>query len=173
MFERTVRILRQCFSEIIVATNSPEKYDGFHVKIATDEFRTKGPLAGMHAAFGVTRCSHAFVVACDMPFLHPEPIAMLLRYVDDSDAVIPWWDGDIEPLHAVYATSLRGPIELALANGTSAIRDFLPTIRVTYLPESLMRGVPGADEAFRNVNTPQDAERYAVEIEGKGRGRSD
>src|SRR4029079_9399199 len=50
IFERTVHVLRDVCEEIIVVTNRPEKYAGFDIEIATDEFPLKGPLAGMHAA---------------------------------------------------------------------------------------------------------------------------
>ncbi|MBI3786611.1 MAG: molybdenum cofactor guanylyltransferase, partial [Deltaproteobacteria bacterium] len=131
-------------------------------------FVAAGPLAWIHAALGATHHAHAFVVACDMPFLRIEPIALLLRYVGDADAVIPWWEGDIEPLHAVYKTSLRPRIARALEQGVTAIRDLLPLLRVSYVPESLMRSCAGAEEAFRNVNTPEDAFRFSIQVNPEG-----
>jgi len=168
VFERSLRVLNQCFEEIVVVSNRPEKYDRFRVRIVSDEFVAAGPLAGIHAALGAVRSPNVFIVACDMPFLRVEPIELLLRHCTDSDAVIPSWDGDIEPLHAVYSVKLRAPIAQALQQGVTAIRDFLPSIRVTYLPESLVRACVGSEEAFRNVNTPEDALRYAVEVRPEG-----
>ena len=121
-----------------------------------------GPLGGRHAGLGRGKRPYAFVAACDMPYLRAEPIAFLLGRLDDQDAVIPVWDGDIEPLHAIYATRLRGRIERALAAGTAGVRAFLPEVRVEYVPEVELRAVAGAEESFRNVNTPEDAARYDV-----------
>ena len=113
----------------------------------------------------MVRRPYTFVVACDMPFLRVEPIAFLVQRVAAQEAIIPCWDGDIEPLHAIYSTALRPRMEAALRAGTCAIREFLPTIRAEYIAEAVMRAVDGADESFRNVNTPEDAARFAVHVQ--------
>lgn len=165
VFQRTLNLLRRCFPEVVVVSNRPEKYAGFDVPVTRDEFPGRGPLAGIHAGLGLVHRPYSFVVACDMPFLRPEPMAFLIARIGRHDAVVPSWDGDIEPLHAVYATALRERIGSALRQGASAIREFLPAISVEYIPEAVMRGVYGADESFRNVNTPEEAARFAVQME--------
>jgi len=164
VFHRTLALLRRCFPQVVVASNRPEKYAPFDVEVTRDEFPGHGPLAGIHAALGLVRHPYAFVVACDMPFLRVEPIAFLIARIDGQDAIVPWWDGDIEPLHAVYATALRTPMAAALRAGADAVREFLPTIHVDYVPENVMRRVAGAEESFRNVNTPEEAARFAVQV---------
>ena len=165
VFQRTLGLLQRCFPQVIVVTNRPEKYATFDVEVTRDEFPGRGPLAGIHAGLGLVRCPYAFVVACDMPFLRVEPIAYLVNRVDGQEAIVPWWDGDIEPLHAIYATALQSRMAQALSGISHSIREFLPTIDVEYIPEAVMRRVRGADESFRNVNTPEDAARFAVQIQ--------
>jgi molybdopterin-guanine dinucleotide biosynthesis protein A len=164
--ERTIGVLRQVCEQIIVVTNLPEKYASFDVEVTSDHYPARGPLAGIHAALGRVTAAHAFVVACDMPFLRIEPVRYLVRAIDcsNADAVVPWWDGDIEPLHAVYATHIRDNIDGLLQRGSGAVRDLLAQIRVTYVAEPEMRAVIGAEESFRNVNTPEDAARFAVQV---------
>jgi molybdopterin-guanine dinucleotide biosynthesis protein A len=163
VFERTLLLLRRCFPQVVVVSNRPEKYAGFNVEVTRDEFQGRGPLAGIHAGLGLIRFPYAFVVACDMPFLRVEPITFLLDCLP-HEAVIPCWDGDIEPLHAVYATALRERMAEALRCGVRGIREFLPRIRAQYVAEQIMRGVHGAEESFRNVNTPDDAARFDVSV---------
>jgi molybdenum cofactor guanylyltransferase len=170
VFQRTLRLLRRCFPQVVVVSNHPEKYARFDVPVTADEFPGQGPLAGIHAGLGLVDAPYAFVVACDMPFLRAEPIAFLVQALAAQEAVIPCWDDDIEPLHAVYATALRSRMAEALRSGVRAIREFLPTVKATYVPEAAMRGVRGADEAFRNVNTPEEAARFAVEMQPGGAG---
>ncbi len=164
VMQRTLRVLRDCFAQIVVVSNHPGKYVSFDVDVTGDEFRGHGPLAGIHAGLGAVRCDYAFVVACDMPFLRPEPIRYLACRLHAQDAVIPYWEGDIEPLHAIYAARLRPVMESALRQGVSAIREFLPRLHVDYVPEVAMRTVDGAEESFRNVNTPEEAARFAVQL---------
>lgn len=162
IFERTLATLSLCFPRVIVVSNDPEKYRCFEVEVVEDEFRRQGPLAGIHAGLGRLDVPYAFVVACDMPFLRTEPIAYLVSRLRHQDAVIPEWDGDLEPLHGIYATRLRSVIGDALSSGTRAIRDILPRIRVELISEDALRSVQGAEESFRNVNTPEEAARYDV-----------
>lgn len=165
VFQRTLALLRRCFPQVVVVSNRPEKYAAYDVEVTRDEFPGYGPLAGIHAGLRLVRHPYCFVVACDMPFLRVEPIAFLVAAIAAQDAIVPWWEGDIEPLHAIYATRLRDPMSEALAAGCHAIRQFLPSIRVDYIPETLMQAVPGADESFRNLNTPEEAARFAVEVQ--------
>jgi len=167
VLSRTLSVLRRCFPEVVVVSNTPEKYAEFAVEVIADELRDCGPLGGLHAALGRISTPYAFVTACDMPFLHVEPIRYLVACLRDQDAIVPRWDGDIEPLHALYAARLRGPIAAAVAGGARAMREFLPQIAVEYVPQAAMERVAGATEAFRNVNTPEDAARFAVQVAGE------
>lgn len=164
VFTRTLAVLRRCFAEIVVVSNAPHKYAGFAVEVIADELPGCGPLGGLHAALGRITRPYAFVAACDMPFLHPEPIRYLTAQLRDQDAIVPRWDGDIEPLHALYAARLRPRIADAVLRGARAMRDFLPQIAVEYVSQAAMERVAGAAEAFRNVNTPEDAARFAVQV---------
>jgi molybdopterin-guanine dinucleotide biosynthesis protein A len=162
VFERTFKTLASCFPQVVVVSNDPRKYSCFEVEVVPDEFPRQGPLAGIHAGLGRIDYPYAFVVACDMPFLQAEPIRYLVKHLDSQDAVIPEWDGDIEPLHGIYGAHLRPVIGEALRSGTRAIRDLLPRLRVEFISEHLMRRVHGAEESFRNVNTPEEAARFDV-----------
>ena len=153
---RTLRVLGSLFSDVVVATNDPDRYRGFDVAIVTDEYPHRGPLAGVHAAMGRAKHPYLFVVACDMPGLDPRTIEFLLAQVDDAEAVVPRWDGDIEPLHAVYAAATRPIAEACLRDGRAAMRDFLPRLRVTYVGEEALAHVAGTAESFLNVNTPEE-----------------
>lgn len=153
---RTVRVLRSAFPQVIVATNTPAAFARFGVETVADVFPGRGPLAGLHAGMLASRHEHVFLVACDMPGLDPEVIRFLLGRIGDADAVVPCWDGDIEPLHAVYATRLLPLVERCLADGRTAMREFLPLARVDYVPEDELRCVATAAASFTNVNTPEE-----------------
>lgn len=166
VFSRILTVLQRCFDQVVVVSNTPEKYAGYPVEVTRDELPSLGPLSGLHAGLGRIRAPYAFVTACDMPFLREEPIRFLMTRVRDQEAIVPCWGGDIEPLHGIYAARLRSRVAGAVARGARAMRDFLPEARVEYIPEAVMSGIVGAEEALRNVNTPEQAARYAVQLEG-------
>jgi molybdenum cofactor guanylyltransferase len=153
---RTVRIFRALFPQVLVATNRPERFAGLGVETVADVFPGCGPLAGIHAALRLSRHPHAFVAACDMPGLDPEVIRFLLARIGDADAVVPRWEGDVEPLHAVYAARCLPAIEASLRAGRHALRDFLADVRVDYVAEEELAALRGAARSLTNVNTPEE-----------------
>ena len=161
---RTLGVLRRCFTHVVVVSNAPEKYAGYSVDVTADELVGLGPLGGLHAALGRIPVDYAFVTACDMPYLREEPIRYLVSRLHNQDAIVPHWDGDIEPLHALYAARLRPRIVEATGRGARALRDVLPELDVEYVPQATMEQVAGAEESFRNVNTPEEAARFAVQV---------
>jgi molybdopterin-guanine dinucleotide biosynthesis protein A len=153
---RTIRLFRTLFPQVIVATNRAERYRALDVETVGDLFPDCGPLAGIHAAMGVARHPHVFVAACDMPGLDADVIRFLLGRIGDADAVVPRWDDDIEPLHAVYAVRLADRIADALCAGRHAIRDLLPRLRVDYVGEAELARIRGTARSMLNVNTPEE-----------------
>jgi molybdopterin-guanine dinucleotide biosynthesis protein A len=153
---RTLRLFRTLFPQVVVATNRPERFRSLDVETVADVYPGCGPLAGIHAAMRVARYPYVFVAACDMPGLDPDVIRFLLGRLDDVDAVVPRWDGDIEPLHAVYAVRLLPLVEEALRSGRHAMREFLPRLRVDYVAEDELRRIRGTARSMLNVNTPEE-----------------
>ena len=164
LIPETLDLLRNCFPEVVVVANRPDKFRSLGVTVTGDEFPGCGPLAGIHAAMGVVATPYVFVLACDMPFVQRATIEFLVQRLDSQDALIPRWDGDIEPLHGIYATRLRPRIEDALRAGVTAIRAFLPEIDADFVGEAQMRAVPGAERSFLNINTPEDAARFDLRL---------
>jgi molybdopterin-guanine dinucleotide biosynthesis protein A len=153
---RTVRLFHALFPQVLVATNRPERFGELNVELVGDRFPGCGPLAGIHAALAASRHPHAFVAACDMPGLEADVIRFLLARIAHADAIVPRWDGDVEPLHAVYAARCVPAMEASLRAGRYALRDFLGTIAVDYVSEEELARVRGAARSLTNVNTPEE-----------------
>jgi len=153
---RTVRVFRALFPQVIVSTNRPERFAAFAVDTVADQFPGAGPLAGIHAAMLASRYPHVFVAACDMPGLDPDVIRVVVERIGTADAAVPRWEGDVEPLHAVYALRVLPAVEAALKSGRNAMRDFLETVRVEWVDEAELRALRGAAASLTNVNTPED-----------------
>src|SRR5437660_5025381 len=153
---RTIRLFHELFPQVLVASNRPERFRGLGVETVADRFPGCGPLAGIHAALLATRHPHVFVAACDMPGLDPDVIRFLLARIGGADAIVPRWEGDVEPLHAVYAVGSLPSIEASLGVGRNAVRDVLRFLRVDYVSEAEMRAVRGDARSLTNVNTPEE-----------------
>jgi len=153
---RTVRLLRSLFPQVVVATDRPERFRGLDVEPVADRIAGCGPLGGIHAAMLASRHPHVFVAACDMPALDATTIELLVRRIGDADAVVPCWEDDIEPLHAVYAVRALPVLERCLREGRHALRQALPDLVVDYVPDAVLRAVRGGAASLTNVNTPEE-----------------
>jgi molybdopterin-guanine dinucleotide biosynthesis protein A len=153
---RTIRLFHSLFPQVLVATNRPDRFEGFDVETVADRFPGCGPLAGIHAALLASRHPHVFVAACDMPGLDADVIRFLIGRIGAADAIVPRWEGDVEPLHALYALRCLPTIEASLRAGRHAMRDLLPSLSVDFVSESELRAIRGAAESLTNVNTPEE-----------------
>jgi molybdopterin-guanine dinucleotide biosynthesis protein A len=153
---RTVRLFQGLFEQVIVSTNRPERFQGFGVETVADLRPGSGPLAGIEAAMLASRHPWLFVVACDMPGLDADVIRWLLARPRTADAVVPRWEADVEPLHALYGVHTLPAVRACLGTGRQALRDFLPAIRVDYVGEDELRALRGAARSLLNVNTPEE-----------------
>jgi len=155
IFERTRTVLEPRVDEIIVVTPHPGRYPpGTRT---TDDIRPDcGPLGGLHAGLSAARREHAFVVACDMPFLSPPLVDFLLSLAGTAEAVVPEWEGRLQTLHAVYDCRLASAAGEALDRGVRALREFLSGHRVRVVAPGEVAGIEGASRSFKNFNTPDD-----------------
>lgn len=103
IIERTVDLFSRLFDEIIIVTNSPEKYSDFGVILTPDVILGKGPLMGIYSGLLRSSGKYNFVAACDMPFIQSGMIAYMKDLVGDYDLIVPEVDGYYEPLHAIYS----------------------------------------------------------------------
>src|SRR5262249_57754190 len=81
---------------------------------------------------------------------------LLTRITDRFDAIVPCWDGDVEPLHAVYTVRCRPLMEASLRAGRYALRDFLARLRVDWVSEAELRRVRPPARILTNLNTPEE-----------------
>ena len=158
---RTLRIFRTLFRQTVIVTLNPERFAGLGTEVTVDRYRGGGPLAGIHAGLLAAREPHAFVAACDMPLLDAGVIRFLIDRITpeayrSTDAIVPWWDGDVEPLHAVYAVRCIAAVERCLNRNEHSIRKFLSQVRVDYVAEEVLAKLAGAAPSFTNINTPGD-----------------
>jgi molybdenum cofactor guanylyltransferase len=153
---RTLRLFGRIFPQVVVATSRPERFRALGAETVADVHPGCGPLAGIHAAMRVARHPHVFVAACDMPGLDADVIRFLLARIAVADAIVPRWDADVEPLHAVYAVRLLPVIEAQLRAGRHAMRDLLAGVRVDYVDEAELARIRGTAASMLNVNTPEE-----------------
>jgi len=128
------------------------------MKIVTDEYPGMGPLSGMHAGMTAASNEWVWVIGCDMPFISAAAALLMLQHLIDEgdDAVIPYIDGQLHPLHGVYRRSCGESIPKLLEQQRLSVKRYLEELDMIVWPEEKFR-VKGIDASFvMNVNTPDD-----------------
>lgn len=157
LIDHSLSIFKKIFSEIIIVTNNAEAYLEFtEAVLVADIYKNKGPLGGVHAGLFFASHPHAFITACDMPFLNENFIHYLLEQVQDDDIVVPQSSDGLQPLHAVYSRRCLPAIEKRLVSDHLKIDGFYKDMRVRKISEDQIARFGSEESLFKNINTPQD-----------------
>ena len=157
--------LAPLFAEVLLVANLPEPYARFSLRTVADVVPGKGAPGGVQAALVGTRTEWVLAVACDMPFVQPEAIRVLLdARAPEVDAVAFTVAQRVEPLLAVYRASLANPWGQALKQADPSLRELLSRCRARLLPEEALRAVDAHLRSLVNVNTPEDLRRHGLAL---------
>lgn len=161
LIETVYRTMAEIFDEIVVVTNNPQEYDFLPCAKIPDIHVGSGSMAGIHAALAWSRTPRIFVVGCDMPYLDAGVIRGLAALSGDEAVLVPASDIGLEPLHAMYSTSVLPLLEEALASGRIKIIDFLKEIGARVVPAEEVAKISSGPAPFLNINSPEDYQRLS------------
>ena len=158
LIDRIARIFREIFPEVILVTNSPLAYLDQDVEIVTDIFKDKGALGGIYTGLFYASYEHAFVSACDMPFLNRHFIEYMVEHSGSYDIVVPHPADGLQPLHAIYAKTCLFPIKKLITMGKLKITGFYRGLKILMIPHDIIKSFDPEGKMFFNVNTREDIE---------------
>jgi molybdopterin-guanine dinucleotide biosynthesis protein A len=159
IIERVMRALESAVDDVLLVTNTPELYGFLGVPMVPDVYPDHGSLGGIYSGLKAASGDAAFTVACDMPFLRPEIVRLVVERAGAGDVVIPRVHGLYETLHAAYRKTCLPPMQERLNRGRLKIVDFFDAVQVVPIEEDELGRYGDPDIVFMNVNTPQELER--------------
>ena len=157
--ERVVAAVARVVDDVLVVTNTPERYAFLGLPMVGDVFPDHGSLGGIYSGLQAAPGDVAFTVACDMPFLRADVIRLVLDSVGEADVVIPRVGEQLETMHAAYAKACLAPMEERLRAGRLKIVGFFDRVRVREIAEADVRALADPEIVFMNVNTPDELAR--------------
>ena len=167
LIEKVYATMAALFHDVILVTNTPDAYAFIPCRAVPDVYPGAGSIAGLHAGLNASGTGRIFVAACDMPFLNADLIRLLCQNAEEYDAVVPLnRSGRREPLHALYAKSALGAMEQAILSGDKSIVKLLDRLTTRFVTNDLFCSIPGAEESFRNLNTPAEFAEVASHLSG-------
>ncbi len=159
LIEIAVDRLSGLFPEVLIIANDPDLYAYLGVTILPDLVPNSGSLGGLYTGLASASHPRAFFAACDMPFLNPDLISLLVREAEGWDVVVPRVAGELHPMHAVYAKPCLPYMKEAIEGGRLKIAGFFPRVRVKPIDEATLRTVDPDLLGLMNLNTPLELER--------------
>jgi molybdopterin-guanine dinucleotide biosynthesis protein A len=166
IIERVVDAVGGVLDDLLVVTNTPERYAFLGLPMVPDAFPDGGALGGIYTGLGAAAGDAVFTVACDMPFLHPAIVRMVVERAGEGDVVIPRIGDQLETMHAVYAKACLPAMETRLRAGRLKIVGFFPDVCVVELDTAPMARHRAPEIAFMNVNTPEELARARALVAG-------
>jgi molybdopterin-guanine dinucleotide biosynthesis protein A len=156
LIDRIVGLFREIFREVIIVTTTPCDYLDQKAAIVTDILPEKGALGGIYTGLFYASDEHAFVAACDMPFLNKTFIEYMVSRATGYDIIIPESYDGLQPLHAIYARRCLPSILDRLEKNRLQIRGFYQGYRLHNIPPETIHSFDPEGRMFMNVNTLED-----------------
>jgi molybdopterin-guanine dinucleotide biosynthesis protein A len=156
LIDRTVRLFRSVFREVIIVAANPLDYLDQDAAIVTDILPERGALGGLYTGLFYAADEYAFVAACDIPFLNRSFIEYMASQAIGYDIIVPAPPDGLQPLHAVYARRCLPAIRNLLDRDHLQIKKLYPERRILKISPEILRRFDPEGRMFLNVNTPED-----------------
>jgi molybdopterin-guanine dinucleotide biosynthesis protein A len=157
MVEHVIARLEPQVGELMLNANrNTDQYRRFGHRVVADAIEGfAGPLAGLHAGLGVCTTRYLATVPCDSPFLPTDLIQRLAQALAQNQAQVATArsGGQSHPVFMLVDQAVLPSLQDFLASGRRKIDTWyssLPLVEVEF----------DDDEAFRNINTLEDLQRY-------------
>ena len=162
LLDRIYDIYTELFEEIILVTNSPQKYLDWDLLIVPDLFPIRSSLTGIHAGLFFMTNPFAFISACDTPFLKKEVVETVIERIEsDIDIVMPKTSAGFEPLCAVYSRRCLETAQQHLEQEKLKVIKAFRKSRMKTISEKVLRQKDPDLLSFFNINTSDDLKRAA------------
>ena len=150
-----IQRLRGVTDELLLVTNDPTEYAHLGLPMHGDIFPGTGALGGIYTGVTHAAADAVVCVACDSPFLEPSLLTYLLSVLgDDHDAVMPFAEGYLQPLCAVYSPRCLPIIDRMVAESELRVHALAARASVRRIAPEVWRQFDPAGMSFFNINTP-------------------
>jgi molybdopterin-guanine dinucleotide biosynthesis protein A len=158
LIERAVEKLGRLSDDLILVANEPAAFRalGLAVRLVRDIEPGKGSIMGVYSGLQAARYPFALTVACDMPFLNVPLLRYMIPMTHGHDVVIPYLDGHLEPLHAIYSRTCLSAMDGVLKQGRRRIISFFDRVRVRRVDAREVDIFDPQRLSVLNVNTHAD-----------------
>jgi molybdenum cofactor guanylyltransferase len=157
LIDYTIEIFKPITSEILISSGRVG-HSQLGYKTIKDEFLDCGAIGGIHSTLKNTETEINILAPCDMPFISTELFEFLLQKINNYDAVIPVFNGKVEPLTGVYSRNILPIVENQIRNKKYKILSLLESINTNFI--EINPTLPFySEKMFTNINYLKDLDK--------------
>lgn len=157
LIERQLGMLEKIFKEIIVVTNSPDKYRRSKgLRVIRDIIPHQGPLGAIFSGLNESGEKYNFIVACDMPFINDRLIKYMFEKSRNYDVVMPYIDDRYQTLFSVYSKNCLSSMSQMLDANDFKVSRLIKRIKVRKINRNEVLQFGSPEKIFMNINSKQD-----------------
>jgi molybdopterin-guanine dinucleotide biosynthesis protein A len=161
MLQRVVRLVATAANPVVAVAAAEQELPPLPktVRIVRDLVPGLGPLQGLATGFTALDDSVevAFAVGTDVPLLKPAWIKRLVDLIGDHDLAIPFVDGGLHPLAALYRPAAVMPeIHHMLAADRLRTAELVDRVYSRFVSADQLRDIDPQFDTLRNINTPAE-----------------
>ncbi|MDD5434547.1 MAG: molybdenum cofactor guanylyltransferase [Nitrospira sp.] len=165
VFRRILDVFETLFDEILIVTNKQGRFSGYGYPEIVDLIPDSGPMGGIYTGLTYAKSDTVFTASCDLPFIHPSPVKMIIDESCKYDIVVPEISGRLHPLHAAYSKRCMPYIIKRLENKEMNITRFINEMseagkRMELTVKKVQMTDPASEEMWKqtvyNMNTQEE-----------------
>jgi len=166
LLSHVVEIMTTLFSDVVIVGRDPGWWDDSRTTCVPDQYVGCGPLGGLGTALHYAQGRSLFLAGCDMPYLNPAAVLLVIQHLRDLQAAVPVVGGFMQTLHAAYAVGCLPHVEAHLTGSDLSMRSLLVDLKITIVTEEALRQVDPQLRSVKSVNTPGDLKGRAAAPNG-------
>ncbi len=160
LLNRVVERISQAVSSVVVVAAVEQEIGSLPktAKLVHDDEPGRGPLAGLAAGLAALadNCEAAYASSCDSPFVSPLVIRRLFELLGTDAICVPYVDGRLHTLAAVYRVDVLPLARSQLARSRLRLTDLVKEAPTRLVSENELRDIDPEFESLWNVNTPAE-----------------
>ena len=161
------------FDEVLVVGSDLPPALPHRIRRVGDLLPMQNPLVGIYSGLTAAINDLCFVLACDMPYVMPPLVDVIVRSIQEADVAVPVVSGHFEPLCAAYRRAVIPAARQTLDSRNYKVAALYEHIRVQKVHETALRIADPDLQSFININTKRELAALSAEtpfLRGPGSG---
>jgi molybdopterin-guanine dinucleotide biosynthesis protein A len=161
---RQLAVLQPVAHEVFIVASDASRFADLSVPVRADVVPGAGALGGILTAIETAQAPFVLVVACDLPFLVPPLLSLVVDRAAGADGAWIRSVRGVEPLIACYAKTAAPEVRRAVEAGNLKAANLAEVLRMNEVSEQEVTLFGNPTRLLANVNTPDDYRRIQYPV---------